>query len=350
MKNSTKIFAVAVMATLVSGTGIFAQEKGNCELTGKLNADPNNFQRSKKTVALTIRDGGTGPYKAILTADTSLMTHSIFSPADLSVFDGESLLPIIAYGNGGCVNSPDEVLEVLSEVASHGFLVVAIGPVRNAVFGPPEGFSMTDSKLLLDAIDWAIAQNNQPGSPYFGKLATDKIAVMGQSCGGLQALTVSSDPRITTTVCLNSGVLNQPMNLPANLANPPQNGNAPRVAFPSVQKADLVKIHGPVLYLLGGAYDMATPNGTDDFNRIDQVPVVAASYDFTEQVKATGNKGLGHYPATYREPHGGDFTVAAVAWLKWQLKGDQEAAKMFRGNPCGLEKNVKWKVVKKNLD
>jgi hypothetical protein len=259
-------------------------------------------------------------------------------------------LPIIAYGNGGCVNSPDEVLEVLSEVASHGFLVVAIGPVRNAVFGPPEGFSMTDSKLLLDAIDWAIAQNSLPGSPYFGKLAIDKIAVMGQSCGGLQALTVSSDMRITTTVCLNSGVLNQPMNLPANLANPPQNGNAPRVAFPSVTKSDLVKIHSPVLYLLGGEYDMATPNGTDDFNRIEKVPVVAAAYDFTEQVKATGNKGLGHYPATYREPHGGDFTVAAVAWLKWQLKGDQEAAKMYRGNPCGLEKNVKWKVVRKNVE
>jgi dienelactone hydrolase len=278
------------------------------------------------------------------------MTHTIFRPDDLAGFGGQNLLPIIAYGNGGCVNSPDEVLEVLSEVASHGFLVVAIGPVRNAVFGPPEGFSMTDSKLMLDAINWAIAQNSLPGSPYYGKLAVDKIAVMGQSCGGLQALTVSSDSRITTTVCLNSGVLNQPMNLPANLANPPQNGNAPRVIFPSMQKADLVKIHAPVLYLLGGEYDMATPNGTDDFNRIEKVPVVAASYDFTEQVKATGNKGLGHYPATYRESHGGDFTVAVVAWLKWQLKGDQEAAKMYKGNPCGLEKNVKWKVERKNVE
>lgn len=348
MRYTTKIFAVAVLVAMASG--VLAQESGKVELFGKLNPDPNSSHRSGKSVALTIRDGGTGPYKAVLTGDTSLMTHTIFRPADLSVFGGQNLLPIIAYGNGGCVNSPDEVLEVLSEVASHGFLVVAIGPVKNAVFGPPEGFSMTDSKLLLDAIDWAIAQNSKPGSIYFGKLAVDKIAVMGQSCGGLQALTVSPDPRITTTVCLNSGVLNQPMNLPANLANPPQNGNAPRVAFPSVQKADLAKIHAPVLYLLGGAYDMATPNGTDDFNRIDKVPVVAASYDFTEQVQATGNKGLGHYPATYREPHGGDFAVAAVAWLKWQLKGDGEAAKMYRGNPCGLEKNVKWKVVRKNVD
>ena len=34
------------------------------------------------------------------------------------------------------------------------------------------------------------------------------------------------------------------------------------------------------------------------------------------------NTGVGHYPATYPEPHAGDFGEAAVAWLKWQLKGD----------------------------
>jgi hypothetical protein len=38
---------------------------------------------------------------------------------------------------------------------------------------------------------------------------------------------------------------------------------------------------------------------------------------------------VGH-GGTYREPHGGEFTVVALAWLNWQLKGDKEAAKLFK--------------------
>ena len=94
----------------------------------------------------------------------------------------------------------------------------------------------------------------------------------------------------------------------------------------------------------------ATQNVEDDFKWIDQVPVMVAKYDFSDRIKETGNKGIGHYPATYRNPNGGDFAVAALAWLKWQLKGDQEAARMFRGDPCGLVKNSKWTVNKKNID
>ena len=55
----------------------------------------------------------------------------------------------------------------------------------------------------------------------------------------------------------------------------------------------------------------------DDFHRIKHVPAYAA------------NLPVGH-GGTYRQPHGGEFTVAALAWLNWQLKGDQEAAKMFK--------------------
>lgn len=350
MKKRTILIFASILFILLTKVG-FSQVNKNFELSGVLSPDKTQMMGVKRTVSLTINDGGTGPYKSIMTNDVSLSTHTIFRPSNLSAFGKDTKLPIVAYGNGGCANSPEQVLEVLSEIASHGFLVIAIGPVKNAVFGSTEGMSMTDSKLLLDAIDWATAQNSNPESPYFGKIAIDKIGVMGQSCGGLQALTVSADPRISTTICLNSGVLNQPMNLPANLANPTQqSGNAPKMSFPSVTKNDLAKLHAPVIYLVGGEYDIATPNGSDDFAHLDQIPVFLASYDFTEQVKATGNKGLGHFPATYMEPHGGDFIVAAVAWLKWQLKGDVEASKMFKGKSCGLQNNSKWTISKKNID
>jgi hypothetical protein len=58
--------------------------------------------------------------------------------------------------------------------------------------------------------------------------------------------------------------------------------------------------------------------------------------------------GIGH-GGTYSKPHGGEFAKVATAWYKWQLKGDNEAGKMFTGDPCGLSQNPSWKVEKKNI-
>ena len=92
-----------------------------------------------------IEDGGTGPYKAIMVGDSSLPTHTIFRPKDLSAFGGRVKLPILAWGNGGCANSPAGHQNYLSEIASHGFIIVAIGPVpapgggRGAAAAAPTG-------------------------------------------------------------------------------------------------------------------------------------------------------------------------------------------------------------------
>jgi hypothetical protein len=56
------------------------------------------------------------------------------------------------------------------------------------------------SSQLIDAIDWAIAQKEDKKSQFYQKLNVKKIAVSGMSCGGLQTLEVSSDPRVSTVV------------------------------------------------------------------------------------------------------------------------------------------------------
>jgi predicted alpha/beta-hydrolase family hydrolase len=266
-----------------------------------------------------VEDGGTGNYSAIMYTDSSLSTHTISRPKDLSVFGKKNKLPIIAWGNGACANSPWEHVNFLSEVASHGFLVIAIGPMPQE---GERGNGRSTSSQLSDAIDWAIAQNSDEASIFYKKIDTGKIAVSGMSCGGLQTLEVAPDPRITTAVVCNSGILKNP--------------RSGMPGMPSLTKDHLEKLHTPTLYLLGGESDIAYENGMDDFNRINHVPVFV------------GNIDVGH-GGTYGQPHGGEFARVATAWYKWQLKGAEEAGKLFTGNPCQLSESDIWTVEKKNL-
>ena len=272
-----------------------------------------------KASSRTVEDGGTGPYKALMLSEASLPTHTVFRPKDLSIFGQKNKLPIIAWGNGACANSPWEHVNFLSEVASYGFFVVAIGPMPQE---GERGSGRSTSSQMTDAINWAIAQNNDKTSPYYNKIDVTKIAVSGMSCGGLQTLETAPDPRVTTTVVCNSGIL------------PTPNGGMP--GMPPLTKEQLTKLHTPTLYLLGGEKDIAYNNGMDDFKRINHVPVFVANMD------------VGH-GGTYGQPHGGEFAKVATAWYQWQLKGDKEAAKWFTGEPSGLSKNPLWKVEKKNI-
>jgi len=272
-----------------------------------------------KPTVRTIEDGGTGPYRAIMYTDNSLSTHTIFRPKDLTVFGKAQKLPVIAWGNGACANSPWEHLNFLSEVASHGFVVIAIGPMPQE--GEKGGGKSTSSQMT-DAINWAIAQNSDKKSPFYNKLDVSKIAVSGMSCGGLQTLETAPDPRVTTAVICNSGIF-------VNAA-----GGFP--GMPNLTKDNLLKLHTPTLYILGGEKDIAYGNGMDDFSRINHVPVFVANMD------------VGH-GGTYSQSHGGEFAKVATAWFKWQLKGDAEAGKMFTGTPCGLSQNPLWKVDKKRI-
>ena len=272
-----------------------------------------------KPTSRVVEDGGTGSYSAIMLSESTLPTHTVFRPKDLSAFGDKNKLPIIAWGNGACANSPWEHINFLSEVASHGFLVVAIGPMPQE--GERGGGKSTSSQML-DAINWAIAQNSDKKSPYFNKIDVTKIAVSGMSCGGLQTLETAPDPRVITAVICNSGIF--------------VTAGSGMSGMPDLKKDHLLKLHTPTLYILGGEKDIAYGNGMDDFKRINHVPVFVA------------NLNVGH-GGTYSKPHGGEFAKVATAWFQWQLKGDKEAAKMFAGDPAGLSKSPDWKVEKKKI-
>ncbi len=288
--------------------------------SGSIRAQETGSIRAQEASSRIVENGGTGKYSALMMADPLLPTHTIFRPQDLDAFGKNNKLAIIAWGNGACFNSPWEHYKFLNELASHGFLVIAIGTIPKET--GEQVRERSGASQLLDAIDWAIAQNSDRQSVYYNKLDITKIAVSGMSCGGLQALEVSGDPRISTLIVCNSGILD-------NLGN-----GMP--GMPQLGKDQLEKVHTPTLYLLGGPSDIAYNNGMDDFSRLNHVPVFV------------GNLDVGH-GGTYSQPHGGEFARVVSAWCKWQLQNDRKAGKMFKGNPCGLSKEPGWTVQKKNL-
>ena len=281
---------------------------------------------------------GTGPYPAVMEHDPGLPTHTVYRPKELAALGGQKL-PIIAWGEGGCSNNGAFYKNFLGEIASHGFLAVAVGPPQaprpaaNPAAPPPAGRGAgnagrggpaTKSSQLIDAINWAIAENGRKDSQYYNKLDTSKIAVMGHSCGGIQSIAVGDDPRIKLIVNWSGGLF----------TTPPAGAGA---AMENVPKEQLDKLHSPVFYISGDSTDIAFANSNDDFKRITKVPAFRAYKD-----------GVGH-GGTYTQPNGGDFGKVAVALLEWQLKGDNEAGKMFLGADCGLCKEPKWHVEKKGI-
>lgn len=266
-----------------------------------------------------VEDGGTGPYKAIMTEVEGLAEHTVFCPQDLSVFNAQKPLPVLVWGNGACANSPWEHMNFLNEIASHGYLVLATGniPMTDEWYQGP----MSRAEQQIESIDWAIAQNADPQSPYYQKIDVKNLCVAGMSCGGLQTLFNCADPRIKALMICNSGLFKM------------ENAGQAVGGMPMPPKEKLAEIHTPIIYILGGKEDIAYENGMDDFHRISHVPAYAANYP------------VGH-GGTYREAHGGEFTVVALAWLNWQLKNDQQAAAMFQGaNPALLQRD-KWTLEK----
>lgn len=272
-----------------------------------------------QTTSRLVEEGGTGPYKAIMKAEPTLGAHTVFVPQDLSKFDQKHPLPVLVWGNGACNNSPFEHYKFLNEIASYGFMVVATGyiPMTDDPYKGP----MSTTQQQIESMDWVERQNADPMSPYYQKLDVKNIAAAGMSCGGLQTLYNCADPRIKTIMICNSGLFNQ------------QNAHTAVGGMPMPPKEKLSEIHSPIIYILGGKPDIAYENGMDDFHRINHVPACAA------------NLPVGH-GGTYAQPHGGEFAVVALAWLQWQLKGDKQAAKMFKGKNCLLSKREGWTIEK----
>lgn len=278
----------------------------------------------------------TGPFLVVVEHDPGLATHTIYRPRELTMDEH----PVLVWGEGGCAKNGLMFPEYLSEIASHGFVVIADGPpiARPAGGagpgggGPPPGggappgggggppadrFTMVNGAALVAAMDWLEAESKNRNSRFYGKVDVERIAAMGMSCGGLMSYGASSDPRVATVGIWNSGLFEDERN-----------------------GAIYAGLHSSVIIVTGGESDIAYANGKRDFEVMPaRIPV------FYGVLPSVGHGG------TYNQDNGGPFGVVAVAWLKWQLLGDSSAAGRgyFVGNPCGICEDSAWQVRSRSL-
>jgi uncharacterized low-complexity protein len=259
-----------------------------------------------------------GPYEVASEGAFGSPGHVIVYPSKLDAFPKKDTLPVIAWGNGGCAIDSKGFMGFMTTVASHGFLVIGTA----AIEGAPRRQANADD--LRTAIDWAGKENARDGSPLKGKIALDKVAAMGSSCGGFLSIEVGADPRVKTIGVFNSG---------ATRLDP----NAPAPPFPIPGFDTLAKLHGPVLLVNGHERDFMMATSKATYDALDKVP---AFYG------ARHNAG---HSATFFHPGGGEFANVASSWALWQLKGDKKARAMFVGKTCGLCTNPNWDVASKRL-
>jgi len=237
------------------------------------------------------KSGGSGPYNAHYIEDPSLPGHTIYTPKEPPA---NLKMPVIVWGNGFCMAAGTMFVNFLNEIASHGFFIIANGPATgNQLDGTT---SVAD---LIKSVDWA--EKNPAAKKW--NLDLSKLAVAGQSCGGGQAASASKDSRFKMVVLFNG------------MAGSPSG-----------------KV--PIAYFLGGPKDIAQRVGDSGFKTVS-VPALKATVD------------VGHI-GTYYQKYGGKFGRAAVAFFKWQQKGDSASKALFCSPASSELTKVGFKIESRN--
>lgn len=267
----------------------------------------------------TIDEGGSGMFKAIAVKEADMPDYVIYRPKDmLHAHARRGDLPLLMWANGACVDTSVGYERMLTEIASHGYIVMAIGEMEEKPDSRKQNH--TESSEVKRGLDWMMRQACTKESDYYRMIDTLRVAAAGHSCGGAQVLYNASDARLKTLMIMNAGMGDMEM--------------------AGASRASLLQLHCPVLYVTGGESDVAFQNARKDYERIGHVPVAWANHP------ASGHGG------TYWDKYGGDYGRIVLAWLEWQLRGQKDLSGIFlgEGEEGSEPKNFQgWTVKAKNF-
>ena len=246
-----------------------------------------------------IDDGGSGPFKAEAISEPTLENFVVYRPVDLQeAVKKEGPLPLFVFANGACDDTSLPHERMLNDLASYGYLVIALGELQDSI--NDRQLQKSPNIDMIRAINWAEKVTVDSTSPYFKTIDLEYIGIGGMSCGGAQAMANCFDPRVKTVIMFNSGMGDMEMS--------------------GASRKSLDNLHCPILYLIGGESDIAHDNAQLDYQRINNVPVA-----FANQLR------IGH-GGTYHQPYGGSFSRMARAWLNWQFKDKRSDLDVFLFN------------------
>jgi dienelactone hydrolase len=258
-------------------------------------------------------------YFATIREAAPLPGYTLYRPV------GDGPWPVVVWGNGGARASNEEFLTFLTQLAAHGFLVIAAGNpwVR---FEPPLGDRQPD--VLREALDWI---HSDP--PELAALGGDitRVAVMGQSAGASQAWAVANHPVVRSLAVWNGAT------------------EAVRHARAVAQGVSV-----PTLIVTGGTTDIAYAAMADDWNAMDPaVPAIWADHS------EAGHIGLFHGtndPAAVQRGAailGQEVEVQAsrlaVYWLRATLDHDSSATERLNQADGYPSKLRHWTVQRRAL-
>jgi hypothetical protein len=247
-----------------------------------------------------------GPFEIQVTETLDgLATHGLIAPKDLGR-DGLKH-PILVWINGASAGFTS-YRTMLDNLAAHGFFV--IDDKQSNFESQPE----VDAQRA--AIDWAIAQNEKPGGPYFGKLDPTRIAIGGHSLGSVSTFGNVKDPRIKTSIHMAGGLVGNPE---------------------GVDESWIDGMHAPAAFFVGSADSGATRVKNDFAAAPAAVPLFLGVL-----------AGVGHTDE-FSKANGGRWGSVVVAWLRWQLADDATFAGSFKGPDCEFCKGD-WTAMKHAID
>jgi hypothetical protein len=124
--------------------------------------------------------GGSGPYNAKYFTNPSLPNHTIYAP---KVPVPGKKMPLIVWANGACATNGAGFSNFLTEISSHGFMIIANGPPaspwgQGGSLGGMMGGDKTRAVQLTQSIDWA--EKGAAGGKY-GEVDITKVGAAGQS-------------------------------------------------------------------------------------------------------------------------------------------------------------------------
>lgn len=261
-----------------------------------------------------VDEGGSGPYPAFAVSESTLPNFVIYRPQNMTLSTQKNgALPVLMFANGGCSDTSLEYERILTDIASQAYIVIALGAMIDSFDERPH--NKAPNAMMIEGLDWIATQTQAKDSEYFQAADLSRVAFAGHSCGGAQILALANDARIDTFVLFNSGIGDMTM--------------------ASASKASLNDVQKPIVYLVGGETDVATPNAELDYQRISHVPV------------ALCNLPSGGHSGTFNQPYGGTFSDLAIAWLDWQLKDKVANAPVFLDKNSG--RFTDWQIKAKHF-